>query len=134
VTRGRDRKSLEQIVAKHKERLSLRFPKAIHKRNVSKPPSKGSLRAVTYREQEGFCAYCGNVTLWEDWTVDHVDPRSKGGQNHYSNARGSCATCNRSKGDKHIDDWSPPMPVITRIISCRTPDAATEELFNHINP
>ena len=43
------------------------------------------------------CQYCGTTgTL----TVDHVIPRSKGGDSSWENIVASCAPCNRRKGDR----------------------------------
>ena len=81
------------------------------------------------------CAYCNGVPIDDaSLTIDHVKPRSKGGQDLASNCVPACASCNRGKaaeswrswyrrqafycpvreaeieawlqtGDRHVDDW-----------------------------
>lgn len=50
------------------------------------------------------CFYCGCDLLDGAATVDHFIPISKGGSNWPSNLRGSCLTCNISKGTKIITE------------------------------
>ncbi len=55
-----------------------------------------SRRAVFARD--GFaCQYCGCTT---HLTVDHVVPRSRGGDSSWANVVTSCAPCNLRKGDR----------------------------------
>lgn len=42
------------------------------------------------------CAYCGAGAS----TVDHIQPRSRGGRNTWTNTVGSCYPCNQRKGDR----------------------------------
>lgn len=42
------------------------------------------------------CAYCGGVGD----TVDHVIPRSRGGEDSWDNCVAACAPCNGRKGDR----------------------------------
>lgn len=63
------------------------------------------------------CHWCGVLTrlraaVNDDLraTKDHVMPLSKGGTNERSNIVLSCWRCNRTKGDKHPAQWSPPTP------------------------
>jgi 5-methylcytosine-specific restriction endonuclease McrA len=39
------------------------------------------------------CSYCGSPTRH----VDHVEPLSRGGDNHWTNLTGACAACNHAK-------------------------------------
>jgi len=56
--------------------------------------------------RDGFkCQYCGNRFKYEQLTLDHVVPRSKGGQTTYNNTVAACSKCNCSKGDKSCDEW-----------------------------
>lgn len=49
------------------------------------------------------CAYCGSG---ENLTIDHLVPRSKGGQDHPSNLVLACLTCNNRKGSKDLSTWA----------------------------
>ena len=58
------------------------------------------------------CAYCGKAAT----TVDHVQPRSKGGADTWENLVACCLKCNNQKGDKPLSEigWqlqvTPKMP------------------------
>jgi 5-methylcytosine-specific restriction endonuclease McrA len=52
-------------------------------------------RAVLERD-EHTCVYCG---VRAD-TIDHVRPRSRGGQHVWTNVVAACARCNHRKGDR----------------------------------
>jgi 5-methylcytosine-specific restriction endonuclease McrA len=43
------------------------------------------------------CVYCGSQ---RHLTIDHVIPKSKGGQNTWSNMVTCCSKCNSKKGDR----------------------------------
>ncbi|WP_067498084.1 HNH endonuclease [Actinoplanes sp. TFC3] len=42
------------------------------------------------------CAYCGGTAS----TIDHVLPRSRGGENSWKNTVAACGRCNQRKGDR----------------------------------
>jgi 5-methylcytosine-specific restriction endonuclease McrA len=45
---------------------------------------------------------CGGVKLdWSNFTIDHVDPHSKGGRSDLDNAALMCKKCNSAKGNRH---------------------------------
>lgn len=49
------------------------------------------------------CAYCGKPPIDDkSLTVDHVKPKSKGGEDRTRNCVPACAKCNHSKGS---EDW-----------------------------
>ncbi len=50
-------------------------------------------KGVLDRDQH-CCAYCGR----EATTVDHIIPKSLGGDNHPTNLVAACISCNSSKG------------------------------------
>lgn len=54
--------------------------------------------------QYGICNGCNNQLI--DYEVDHVIPLSCEGSNWPSNLQLLCPTCNRSKHDKNMDEWS----------------------------
>ena len=43
------------------------------------------------------CGYCGSG---KNLTIDHIIPRSRGGDNSWKNLVTSCGRCNNNKGDK----------------------------------
>lgn len=47
------------------------------------------------------CAYCGAAME----QVDHIDPVSRGGPNHWTNFAPACGRCNASKHDSALLSW-----------------------------
>ena len=98
----------------------VRVPRDIHRRRITR-------KAVLARD--GWtCQYCG--TSKHSLTVDHVIPRSRGGESVWENIVASCAPCNRKKGNRLPREVSmhprerprPPGPtVFIRIAEPRTP-------------
>jgi 5-methylcytosine-specific restriction endonuclease McrA len=66
----------------------VRIPRDTHRRKITR-------RAVFARDGWA-CQYCGSRS---NLTVDHVIPKSKGGESSWDNIVASCAPCNRRKGD-----------------------------------
>jgi len=68
-------------------------------------------RGVLRRDSQR-CAYCGNSAA----TIDHVQPKSRGGQDTWENLVACCFKCNNVKGDRtpHEMGWrmriTPKMP------------------------
>jgi hypothetical protein len=46
------------------------------------------------------CKSCNKALSWVDFTLDHIDPHSKGGRSRLENAALMCRTCNSSKGNR----------------------------------
>ena len=65
-------------------------PRDVHRRKITR-------KAVLARDA-WTCQYCGRQAA--GLTVDHVIPRSRGGQSVWENIVASCAPCNRKKGNK----------------------------------
>jgi 5-methylcytosine-specific restriction endonuclease McrA len=86
----------------HSERLTLhrpcvirlmryvRVPRDVHRRKITR-------KAVLARDA-WTCQYCGREA--GGLTVDHVIPRSRGGQSVWENIVASCGPCNRKKGNR----------------------------------
>ncbi|MFC1767936.1 HNH endonuclease [Candidatus Margulisiibacteriota bacterium] len=47
------------------------------------------------------CQYCGKKTRL---TIDHIVPKSRGGEDTWSNVAVSCVRCNNKKGDMSLED------------------------------
>ena len=47
------------------------------------------------------CQYCGNNAE----SIDHIIPKSKGGQHEWSNVVACCKKCNLVKADKLLNIW-----------------------------
>ncbi|WVT81448.1 HNH endonuclease [Pengzhenrongella phosphoraccumulans] len=68
----------------------VRYVHVPHRRTV--PPTR---RTVLQRDDHR-CAYCGGTAD----TVDHVQPRSRGGRHEWTNVVAACARCNHRKADR----------------------------------
>lgn len=51
-----------------------------------------------------YCAYCGKEI--KDLALDHILAKSKGGRDSGDNLIKVCKSCNSSKGDKDLLEWS----------------------------
>ncbi len=74
-------------------------------------------RANIMLRDEDTCQYCGKRS--RDLTLDHIIPRSRGGQGTWENLVASCRSCNGRKGNRLLKD------VNMRLL--RTPRPLTQE-------
>lgn len=68
----------------------VKIPRDFHRRKITR-------KAVLARDL-WTCQYCGDSN--GGLTVDHVIPRSRGGESVWENIVASCGPCNRKKGDR----------------------------------
>lgn len=84
----------------HSESRTLRSPAVIRLLLYVKIPygaRKRITRSAVFARDEWRCQYCGaNSTL----TVDHVIPRSRGGDHAWDNIVTCCSPCNHKKNDR----------------------------------
>jgi 5-methylcytosine-specific restriction endonuclease McrA len=106
----------------------VRIPRDVHRRKITR-------KAVLARDA-WTCQYCGHQAT--GLTVDHVIPRSRGGESVWENIVASCAPCNRRKGNRTPHEArmhpanrpKPPGPtVFIRIASPRVPKAWEQYLL-----
>jgi hypothetical protein len=53
-----------------------------------------------FLRDKDICQYCGRQLNKKERTLDHILPRSKGGETSFLNCVAACRKCNQSKGDK----------------------------------
>lgn len=94
------------------EQLSLLVPLVIRLVYYVRIPCRLSLpvsrRSVLARDFYT-CQYCGATPNRKDLTVDHVVPRSRGGQSVWENLVTACQTCNSRKGDRTPEEANMPL-------------------------
>jgi hypothetical protein len=73
--------------------LIIRLLNYVHHRSKSVKVSRTRL----YRRDNYECAYCGQK---KNLTIDHIIPKSRGGQNTWENLVTCCSTCNRLKSNR----------------------------------
>jgi 5-methylcytosine-specific restriction endonuclease McrA len=110
----------------HSERFTVARPVVIRLVGYVRVPHQAHRRKITRRAvfaRDGWaCQYCGSrVNL----TVDHVIPRSKGGQSSWENIVASCGPCNRRKGDN--------LPAQAGMRLRRAPRTPRAEIFIHVS-
>ena len=85
------------------ERLSLEVPSVIRLRYFVRVPFQRrctlSRRAVFARDDHR-CQYCGDHAD----SIDHVTPRSRGGQHVWENVVAACRACNIRKRDRLLEE------------------------------
>ena len=104
----------------HSERMSLPSPSVVRLRYVVKVPyarrTAMSRRALFARDQFS-CQYCG---AFAD-SLDHVVPRSRGGQHTWENVAAACRPCNLRKRDR--------TPAEANMVLARPPRASRDQAW-----
>jgi 5-methylcytosine-specific restriction endonuclease McrA len=65
-------------------------------------------RSRLFKRDSNQCVYCGSK---KNLTIDHVIPKSRGGDNSWGNLVTCCSPCNRAKGDKTPEEANMRMKV-----------------------
>jgi hypothetical protein len=69
------------------------------------PPEAPALsKAGLCERDKGECAYCGKRIPPAEATMDHVVPRSKGGESSWENLVLACRGCNTRKADRTVKE------------------------------
>jgi 5-methylcytosine-specific restriction endonuclease McrA len=87
----------------HSATRSIAAPSVIQLRSFVRVPYRARVpmtRAALMHRDRFLCAYCGTKAD----TIDHVVPRSRGGDHSWENCVACCSTCNHRKGDKLLGE------------------------------
>jgi len=82
--------------------LRIRVPEVVTLRDFDRLPAA----AVTFSRRNIFkrdhftCQYCGKQPGVNELTLDHVKPRSQGGESRWDNCVLACVDCNHRKADR----------------------------------
>jgi 5-methylcytosine-specific restriction endonuclease McrA len=91
--------------ALHSEHLSVPVPSVIRLRHFVKVPFRRraplNRRGVFARDGHA-CQYCGTTAE----SIDHIVPRSKGGEHTWENVVAACRPCNVRKRDRLLHETS----------------------------
>lgn len=85
------------------EHLSFTVPSVIRLLRFVRVPYRARVplsNAAVLRRDNRTCAYCGGAAT----TVDHVVPRSRGGQDAWENVVAACRPCNSKKADRFLSE------------------------------
>ncbi len=87
----------------HSARVEIHLPAVVRLTRFVRVPYHGAVpltrRAILARDG-GRCVYCGASAA----TIDHVVPRSRGGQHSWDNVVSACHRCNHVKADRAVAD------------------------------
>lgn len=59
-----------------------------------------------YRQQDGYCGYCGSAIYLTDLHIDHMMPVWRGGPTVPQNLVMTCPPCNLAKGKSTLAEWA----------------------------
>lgn len=62
--------------------------------------------AIATLRHERFCRWCCIALTPMNFTIDHIVPLSRGGHHKPDNLAAACKTCNLSKGNKLVHEWT----------------------------
>ena len=91
----------------HSATFAVAAPAVVRLTRYVRIPYRGPVpltrRAVFVRDG-GRCVYCGGTAT----SIDHVVPRSRGGDHSWENCVAACSTCNHRKADRLLAElgWS----------------------------
>ena len=98
----------------HSAGAELTVPSVIRLRTFVRVPYRARVpmtRAALMHRDRNRCGYCGGKAE----TIDHVVPRSRGGEHSWENCVASCAPCNHRKADKMLSElgWTLRTPLVS---------------------
>ncbi|WP_425436787.1 HNH endonuclease [Nocardia donostiensis] len=98
----------------HSAGASVVLPSVIRLRTYVRVPYRARVpmtRAALMQRDRYRCGYCGGKAE----TIDHVVPRSRGGEHTWENCVASCAPCNHRKADKLLSElgWTLRAPLVS---------------------
>jgi len=122
----------------HSPSATFRVPSVIRLRsyiNVRRRREASGMRRLRIYMRDKFrCQYCGDKRNSTDLTLDHILPRSRGGDNSPVNIVTACVICNNRKGSRTPDEAR--MPLLTsqtalrvkleRVVLCHYAEARPE--------
>jgi 5-methylcytosine-specific restriction endonuclease McrA len=101
----------------------------VHYVHVPRTVQRKISRRALFARDGWRCAYCG--TSSGRLTLDHVVPRSRGGESIWENVVTACAPCNLRKGDRLLDEvrmelrYLPKTPTPALFIKLAAPSVPT---------
>jgi 5-methylcytosine-specific restriction endonuclease McrA len=92
----------------HSARLAVRVPSVIRLLEYRRIPHQTralSRKNILLRDRNT-CQYCGVLLPSSELTLDHIVPRSRGGQSTWENLVACCHACNHKKGNQLLHECS----------------------------
>jgi 5-methylcytosine-specific restriction endonuclease McrA len=119
-------------------RTTFPIPSVIRRRSYinvrQRREASGMKRTRIYMRDKFRCQYCGVKNTAGELTLDHILPRSRGGDNSPMNVVTACVSCNNRKGNRTPSEAR--MPLLTsqsalrvkleRVVLCHYAEARAE--------
>jgi 5-methylcytosine-specific restriction endonuclease McrA len=106
VLKGVAKTEEEQGAILHAARVRMPMPSVIRLLEYRRIPHQTralSRKNILLRDRNT-CQYCGVVLHSSELTLDHVQPRSRGGLSTWENLVAACHGCNRRKGNQLLHE------------------------------
>jgi 5-methylcytosine-specific restriction endonuclease McrA len=106
VLKGIARTEEEHGLTLHAQRSRIAMPSVIRLLEYRRIPHQTralSRKNILLRDRNT-CQYCGVLFAPGDLTLDHVVPRSRGGNSTWENLVACCHACNRRKGNRMLTE------------------------------
>ena len=103
-------KAMVLVVARMASEVLTLFDRVAHRTDiptrtdVAQLPDYRTNKHYLFGEQEGKCAGCGTFFPFRNFTIDHIVPRSRGGQDVLDNLQLLCGACNSAKGSGTMEE------------------------------
>ena len=106
VLKGVARTEEEHGLVLHAQRSRVAMPSVIRLLEYRRIPyqTRALSRKNILLRDRNTCQYCGETFGPDDLTLDHVIPRSRGGDSTWENLVACCHACNRRKGNRMLDE------------------------------
>jgi 5-methylcytosine-specific restriction endonuclease McrA len=87
-------------------RIAIPVPEVIHLTRYDRIPAYEApfTRRNLYQRDNFTCQYCGTRLPADRLSIDHVQPKSKGGKTTWDNCVLACVGCNTRKADRTLQD------------------------------
>ena len=125
VLKGIARTEEEHGLTLHAQRSRIAMPSVIRLLEYRRIPHQTralSRKNILLRDRNT-CQYCGVVLPSGELTLDHVIPRSRGGNSTWENLVACCHACNRRKGNRMLNEIDDMICCASRVPSRSTPAA-----------
>ncbi len=134
LLRGRVETATDDVLTINAGEKDFSIPTVLRlRRYIYVPRRSASWSRRGVLERDNFtCIFCGvhsgdkrsgKFICKDEFTIDHLIPRSKGGQNTWGNTACACQDCNQRKGDRRPHEagmpllWEPKTPRVDYLVA-----------------
>lgn len=107
---------------------SMQVVENVHK--IKRKQFSQTERIEVYNNSKGRCAICGRFIPYDSFTIDHIIPLAKGGNNAIDNLQVACSVCNLIKQDTLPEDL---MNKLTEIVLYQMKKSYDDKLWKRMD-